>query len=359
VDISTPITHSATADTETPSVAAVAVEFPPNRHSQDEVISVLADFAGPEFRRFAATSGVETRQLALPLPRYRELSGFTEANDAFLEIALDLGERALSSALATAGLKPSDVDIVFSTTVTGLTVPSLEGRLVSRMGLRPDVKRVPLFGLGCVAGAAGMARVHDYLRAYPDHVAALLAIELCSLTVQRGDVSVANLVASSLFGDGAAAVIAAGGDRAPAGPKLLATRSRTYPDTEDVLGWDIGGDGFHIVLSVEIATVVEKYMGEDVRNFLADYGLTVNDVSTWIVHAAGPKVIDAVENVLNLPPDALDRTRNSLRDNGNLSSVSVLDILRDTMADPPPPGSLGLVIAMGPGFSSELVLLSW
>lgn len=320
---------------------------------------MLADFAGPEFRRFAATSGVETRQLALPLQRYRELSGFTEANDAFLDIALELGERALSSALATAGMKPSDVDIIFSTTVTGLTVPSLEGRLVSRMGLRPDVKRVPLFGLGCVAGAAGMARVHDYLRAYPDHVAALLAIELCSLTVQRGDVSVANLVASSLFGDGAAAVVATGVDRAPAGPKLLASRSRTYPDTEDVLGWDIGGDGFHIVLSIEIATVVEKYLGEDVRDFLADHGLTVDDVSTWIVHAAGPKVIDAVENVLNLPPDALDRTRNSLRDNGNLSSVSVLDILRDTMADPPPPGSLGLVIAMGPGFSSELVLLSW
>lgn len=359
MDISAPIAHSVMTDTETPSVAAVAVEFPPNRHTQDEVISVLADFAGPEFRRFAATSGVATRQLALPLSRYRQLNGFTEANDAFLDIALELGERALSSALASAGMAPSDVDIVFSTTVTGLTVPSLEGRLVSRMGLRPDVKRVPLFGLGCVAGAAGMARVHDYLRAYPNHVAALLAIELCSLTVQRGDVSVANLVASSLFGDGAAAVIATGADYPPAGPKLLATRSRTYPDTEDVLGWDIGGEGFHIVLSVEIATVVEKYLGEDVHNFLGDHGLTVDDVSTWILHAAGPKVIDAVENTLNLPPEALDRTRKSLRDNGNLSSVSVLDILNGAMDDPPPPGSIGLVIAMGPGFSSELVLLRW
>ena len=346
-------------DIAAPSVAAVSVEFPPNRHTQDEVISALADFAGPEFKRFAATSGVATRQLALPLSRYPQLGGFTEANDAYLDIALELGERALSSALATAGMTPSDIDVIFSTTVTGLTVPSLEGRLVTPMGLRPDVKRVPLFGLGCVAGAAGMARVHDYLRAFPDQVAVLLAVELCSLTVQRGDVSVANLVASSLFGDGAAAVVATGVDREPAGPKLLATRSRTYPDTEDVLGWDIGGDGFRIVLSVEIATVVEKYLGEDVRKFLADYGLTVDDVSTWIVHAAGPKVIDAVENVLDLPADALNRTRNSLRDNGNLSSVSVLDILHGTMADPPPPGSVGLMIAMGPGFSSELVLLSW
>jgi alkylresorcinol/alkylpyrone synthase len=343
----------------TPSVASVTVEFPPNRHSQDEVIAALADFAGPEFRRFAATSGVATRQLALPLSRYRELSGFTEANDAYLDIALELGERALKSALAQAEIEPSEVDVVFSTTVTGLTVPSLEARLASRLGFRRDVKRVPLFGLGCVAGAAGMARVHDYLRAFPGQVAALLAVELCSLTIQREDRSLANLVASSLFGDGAAAVIATGADRPSAGPKPLANRSSTYPDTEDVLGWNIGTDGFRIVLSVEIATVVEKYLGEDVRNFLADYGLTTADISRWVLHAAGPKVIDAVENALDLPADAFDLTRKSLRDNGNLSSVSVLDILQDTMTDPPPPGSIGLMIAMGPGFSAELVLLSW
>ncbi|MFZ1162251.1 MAG: 3-oxoacyl-[acyl-carrier-protein] synthase III C-terminal domain-containing protein [Mycobacterium sp.] len=343
----------------TPSVASVAVEFPSNRHTQDEVIGALADFAGPEFQRFAATSGVETRHLALPLSRYRELSGFTEANDAYLDIALELGERSLKSALAQAEIEPSEVDVVFSTTVTGLAVPSLEARLMTRLGFRRDVKRVPLFGLGCVGGAAGMARVHDYLRAFPDQVAALLAVELCSLTVQRKDRSIANLVASSLFGDGAAAVIATGAGRPPAGPKLLATRSCTYPDTEEVLGFNIGTEGFRIVLSVEIATVVEKYLGDDVRNFLADYDLTVADISSWVLHAAGPKVIDAVENALDVPVEAFELTRKSLRDNGNLSSVSVLDILRDTMTDPPPPGSIGLMIAMGPGFSAELVLLGW
>src|ERR1700728_194437 len=170
-----------------PSVASVAVEFPSHRHSQDEVITALADFAGPEFRRFAATSGVETRHLALPLSRYSQISGFTEANEAYLDIALELGERSLKSAMEIAEIEPSEIDVVFSTTVTGLAVPSLEGRLVSRLGLRPDVKRVPMFGLGCVAGAAGTARVHDYLRAFPNQVAALLAVELCSLTVQRKD----------------------------------------------------------------------------------------------------------------------------------------------------------------------------
>ena len=342
-----------------PSVAAVAVQFPPNLYSQEEVIGALTDFAGPEFQRFALTSGVASRHTALPLAQYKDLTGFTDANEYFLEIALDLAEQALLAALDEANVQPSEVDVVFSTTVTGLAVPSLEARLAARVGLREDVKRIPLFGLGCVAGAAGLARVHDYLRAFTDHVAVLVAVELCSLTVQREDMSIANLVASSLFGDGAAVVVATGADRAAAGPKVLATRSRTYPDTTGALGWNIGGDGFQIVLSPEISTVVEKYLGDDVRKFLADHGLSTGDVSTWLLHAAGPKVIDAFEDALELPPDALARTRKSLRDNGNLSSVSVLDILHATMADPPSPGSIGLMVAMGPGFSAELVLLTW
>jgi alkylresorcinol/alkylpyrone synthase len=357
-----------------PSIAAVSVKFPPNRYTQDEAIGALTDFAGPEFRRFALSSGVAFRNTALPLSRYRELSGFTEANDAYVDIALGLAEQAFLAALDEANVKPSEVDIVFSTTVTGLAVPTLEARLAARVGLRQDVKRVPLFGLGCVAGAAGTARMHDYLRAFPDQVAALLAVELCSLTIQRKDNSVANLVATSLFGDGAAAVIAKGANRTDAGrtgrdgrpgcggrtgPRVVATRSRMYPDTEEVMGWRIGSDGFRIVLSVDVATVTEKYLGDDVRLFLADYGLAPQDVSTWVCHPGGPRVIEAVENVLDLPGDALDHTRNSLRNNGNLSSVSVLDVLRANIAEPPPAGSIGLMIAMGPGFCSELVLLSW
>lgn len=345
-----------------PSVAGVAVKFPPNRYRQDEAVRALSGFAGPEFRRFARSSGVEFRNIALPLSRYGELSGFTAANDIYVETALDLVEQAFLATLDQAKVKPSEVDIVFSTTVTGLAVPTLEARLANRVGLRQDVKRVPLFGLGCVAGAAGVARMHDYLRAFPDQVAALLAVELCSLTFQRNDNSVANLVATSLFGDGAAAVIAKGADRADGkvrGPRVLATRSRIYPDTEEVMGWKIGSDGFRIVLSVDVATITEKYLGEDVRNFLAEHDLTPRDVSTWVCHPGGPRVIEAVENVLDLPGEALDHTRNSLRANGNLSSVSVLDVLRANMTDPPAPGSIGLMIAMGPAFCSELVLLAW
>jgi alkylresorcinol/alkylpyrone synthase len=317
--------NATTNTTPSASIAAVTIEFPPHQVGQREALSGLTGFGGPQFDRFGESAGVQTRRISLPLPQYGKLSGFTEANDIYIETALELGERALLSAFDAAKVKPADIDIVFSTTVTGLAVPTLEARLATRVGLRPDVKRVPMFGLGCVAGAAGVARMHDYLLAFPDHVSVLLAVELCSLTLQRDDFSIANLVAASLFGDGVGAVVAKGSALAPMGPRVLATRSRLYPDTEEVMGWNIGRI----------------------------------DISTWVCHPGGPKVIEAIENTLDLPVDALDHTRNSLRNNANLSSVSVLDVLRANMADPPPPGSFGLMIAMGPGFCSELVLLGW
>jgi alkylresorcinol/alkylpyrone synthase len=217
------------------------------------------------------------------------------------------------SALDAAGLRAADVDLVMSVSVTGIAAPSLEARLVDRLGLRPDVKRVPVFGLGCVAGAAGLARLHDYLVGYPDGVAVLLSVELCSLTLQRDDPSSANLVASGLFGDGAAAVVMVGERRAQAlgaavqgAPTVLATRSRIYPGTERVLGWDIVDGGFRIVLAPTLSQVVETQVGPDVEAFLAEHGLVVADIDTWVAHSGGPKVIDAVIKALGLPDQALD-----------------------------------------------------
>ena len=351
-----------TIDSErAPVVSAVSVEFPPNRYPQEDVMAALIGELGQDFTRFAETSGVAARNLALPLNRYREVDGFTEFNEIYGEVALDLSEKALLAALDRAGVRPDEVDIVFSTTVTGLMVPTLDTHLAGRVGLRPDVKRVPLFGLGCVAGAAGVARLSDYLRAFPDQVGVLLAVELCSLTAQR-DMSIANLVATSLFGDGVGVVVAVGTDRGTAAtgrPSVLATRSRLYPDSQHVMGWKIGSTGFKIVLSADVPVFAEKYLADDVRLFLAEFGLTSADISTWICHPGGPAVIEAVEESLGLPDDALARTRESLRENGNMSSVSILDVFRATLAEPPEPGSFGLMMAMGPGFCSELVLLRW
>ncbi|MFC6066334.1 type III polyketide synthase [Streptomyces ochraceiscleroticus] len=357
-----------------PAVLAAEVVTPPYRYRQEEITSAFAEAclahdrpARQVLEKISANAGVRTRHMALPLEEYRKLDGFTAANEVWRTTALDLGERALRGALETAGILPEEVDVVVSTTVTGLTVPSLEARLVQRLGLRADVKRIPLFGLGCAAGAAGVARMHDYLRGFPDQVAVLLSVELCSLTVQRTDASTANLVALSLFGDGAAAVVAVGERRAeglsgtsgPLGPEIVATRSRLYPDSEDVMGWRIGAHGFGIVLSPDVATVAEEQLPKDVHAFLDDHGLTPESLTTWICHPGGPKVIQAVERAFGLPPDALAHTRDSLARRGNLSSASVLDVLRRTMAAPPPAGSWGLLTAMGPGFASELVLLRW
>ncbi|MEV7085948.1 3-oxoacyl-[acyl-carrier-protein] synthase III C-terminal domain-containing protein [Streptomyces sp. NPDC093085] len=347
-------------------IAAVHGVLAPHQHRQADLTEAVARSclpAGGDRRlldRLHRAARVTTRYTALPLEQYEALDGFGALNDAFIEAAVPLGAEAVGGALDTAGLSPRDVDLLMFTSVTGIAAPSVDARLVGRLGLRPDIKRVPVFGLGCVAGAAGIARLHDYLLGHPDEVAVLLSVELCSLTFQRDDPSPANLVASGLFGDGAAAVVACGARRPAAGPAVVATRGHLYPDTERVMGWDISGSGFRIVLDTSVPEVVRKNLADDVDGFLADHGLVREDITAWVCHPGGPKVLEAVEEVLALPPGALGLTWRSLAAVGNLSSASVLHVLRDTLAlRPPPAGTAGLLLAMGPGFCSELVLLRW
>lgn len=327
---------------------------------------MFADVVGPDgldrtlLERVHANAGVAFRHLALPLEEYALLADFGQANDAFIRSATDLGAEAVTLALADAGVEPGEVDLIVSTTITGLAVPSLEALMAARVGLRDDVRRMPLVGLGCVAGAAGVARVHDYLLGHPEGVAVLVAVELCSLTVQRDDTSVANLVASGLFGDGAAAVVMLGSARAHgrALPRVVASRSRLYPDTGRAMGWDVGRSGLRIVLGVEVPGLVRAHVGGDVDKFLAEQGLSRADIGWWVAHPGGPKVLEALAEALELDRDALGLTWDSLARIGNLSSASVLHVLADTLRErPPPPGSYGMLMAMGPGFCLELVLL--
>jgi alkylresorcinol/alkylpyrone synthase len=363
-------------------IMAVRSALPQYRYAQAEFTTKVAELVGLStaqralLARLHANSGVETRHTVLPLSEYGELSGIGPSNDRYIDEAADLGERALSEALKMSGLTGADLDLLIVTSVTGVAVPSLDARLIPRLGLRSDVKRLPIFGLGCVAGAAALSRLHDYLLGWPGHRAALLAVEVCSLTWPTMKVTTADLVVSGLFGDGAAALVATGdgvasgdwvatGDGVASGdmvglPRVVATRSEVYPDSVDTLGWRLGSEGFRIVLTADLAEVVERRLSDTVTAFLADWGLTVADIGVWVCHPGGPKVIDAVQNSLGLSDDAVALSRRSLAEVGNLSSVSVLHVLEQTIDTcSPAPGSIGLMIGLGPGVSAELVLMQW
>lgn len=344
--------------------------FPKHYYSQEMLFAALQQYWGdrlarPEvLRRLHKNVGVDGRFLALPIDAYPLLKGWGEANDHWIRTALDLGYCSISRALTGAGLSAPDVGALFFTSVTGIASPSIDARLINRMGFSPNVKRVPMFGLGCVAGAAGIARAADYVRAYPDQVAVLLAVELCSLTLQREDLSVANMISAGLFGDGAAAVVIAGENcdaiKASRGPRILATRSVFYPETEEMMGWTISEKGFRIVLSPEVPELIQRQMGNDVDSFLADLGRDRSEVGSWVLHTGGPKVLQATASALGLKNGQLDASWDCLRRVGNLSSASVLVVLEDVMKNRrPAPGTLGLLAAMGPGFCSELVALEW
>lgn len=310
--------------------------------------------------RLHSRTGVAGRYFSLPLEQYPPLDTWGKTNNIWIETAERLGAQAIECVLSKSGVDRKQIGALYFVSVTGVSSPSVDARLVNRMRLSPQIKRNPIFGLGCVAGAAGLARAADYVRAYPDQVAVLLSVELCSLTWQRDDFSVANLIATGLFGDGAVAVLVAGDQVKLSGPRILGSACSFYPDTQDVMGWKISEKGFQVLLSPDVPTVVRANLGRDVDVFLAQHGMTRDQVHSWIMHPGGPKVLEAVADALDLHNGELDLSWEALRRVGNLSSASVLVVLDEVMTQRrPKPGSRSILAAMGPGFCSEMLLLEW
>ncbi len=347
-------------------IASAASAFPKHYYSQKFLLEQLQQYWGDRLRnpqllaRLHRNVTVEGRYLALSTEKYYDITTWGQANDIWIEVAQELGEQALCRALHHAGREPRELGALFFTSVTGISSPSIDALLINRMKLPANIRRVPIFGLGCVAGAAGIARAADYVHAYPAQAAALVSVELCSLTIQRDDLSVANLISSGLFGDGSAAVIVTGDDLSATGPEILATRSIFYPDTEEMMGWKVSEKGFRITLSPEVPVLIREHLGHDVDAFLADHGHQRSDIGSWVLHTGGPKVLEATAAALDLHNGQLDASWDCLKRVGNLSSASVLVVLEDVMRNRrPEPGTLGILAAMGPGFCSELLLLKW
>ena len=347
-------------------IVSAASAYPKHYYSQDVLASAFAAYWGPQLgnpqmvERLHSRVGVDGRYLALPMDGYLALNGWGDANNAWIQVAEELGQTAICGALARSGLEAADIGALIFVSITGVSSPSIDARLVNRMHLSPHIRRTPIFGWGCVGGAAGLARAADYVRAYPSHVAALLSVEICSLTLQKDDLSVANMISSGLFGDGAVSVLVAGADCDLPGVEILDSRSFFYPGTEDVMGWDISEKGFRIVLSPQVPEVIREHLGKDVDSFLTDHGLTRENIGCWLVHTGGPKVLEAARDALGLNDDDVAVSWDCLRQTGNLSSASVLAVLEEVMLHRrPAPGTWSVLAAMGPGFCAELLLLRW
>lgn len=353
-------------------IVKVAAGFPPHYYEQEAITATLRDGFWKNKHANLKRLGqlhrhlqVKGRYLALPLACYKsgELAGFGASNDVWIKVATDLGEMTLCSLFAETQLAAEDVAQLVTTTVTGVAVPALDARLMNRIPFSPALKRVPLFGLGCVGGAAGVARVADYLRGHPREAAILLSVELCSLTIQPDDFSIANIISSGLFGDGAAAVLMVGNAHPLVRrdqPRVVDSCSCFFADTEQVMGWDVVDTGFKVVLNAAVPDIARARVRPAVESFLATHGLCLDDIEHWVAHPGGPKVIQALEEGLGLDPDELCLSRESLAQVGNLSSASILLILKETLARyHPPSGTYGMMIAMGPAFCAELVLLRW
>jgi alkylresorcinol/alkylpyrone synthase len=347
-------------------IISAGTAFPANYYSQEVLLQALQAYwngrlENPQMlSRLHARTGVGGRHLAIPLADYYALETWGDYNRAWFHAAENLGFQSLCRAISAGGVDRAAIGALIFMSITGVSSPSVDARLINRMGLPATIKRMPVFGLGCVGGAAGRARAADYVRGYPRQIAALVSVETCSLTFQRDDLSVANLISSGLFGDGSASVLVAGEEVDLPGVSIVDTRSTFYPGTEDVMGWDVSESGFKIVLSPRVPDVIRENLGSDVNTLLESNGLRRKDIHSWIMHTGGPKILEATQEALGVDREALAASWECLEKVGNLSSSSVLVVLAEFLTRRrPPAGSWSVLGAMGPGFCSELILLRW
>jgi alkylresorcinol/alkylpyrone synthase len=327
---------------------------------QDQVAALAREVLGPRVPQFEKlepvfrTTGIRNRQSVMPMEWYLEPRGWPERGEAYLAGGVALFAQAAEAALADAGLAGADVDIIVTVSSTGIAAPSLEARAMGRLGFRSDVLRVPVFGLGCAGGASGMALAARLARAEPGAVVLLVCVELCTLAFRLDAPSNADIVATALFGDGAAACVLRAG---PAGfARIADAAEHTWPDTLDVMGWRVDPTGLGVIFAQAIPSFAQRCLRPAMDAMLARQGLEVADVDRFICHPGGTKVIEALEAVLELGQGALDHEREVLADHGNMSAPTVLHVLERVRRAGMPGRSV--LAALGPGFTASTVTLA-
>lgn len=345
------------------NIICVNSAFPKHRYPQNEIMNSLKT-VWPEHEavidKLKESSQVHHRNFVLPLESYFKLEGFEARNNAFIEQILKTLIDAIEGLQGRTGFDWKDLAIVTSTTITGIAVPSIEARLMNRLPIPHNVIRNPLFGLGCLGGVAALNRTKDLLKAYPNKLALILAAEACSLTFQWEDINMANMVACSLFGDGAAAVLMAGDDHPlafTARLKIKDSANQFYPDTERIMGWDMINSGFKIVLSGNVPAIVNQHIKINVKDFLKKNRKESVDINHMFSHPGGPKVLQALTLALEKEDSFFQESWNSLSAQGNMSSVSVLNVIERSMIGKGLSKGHALALAMGPAFNAEMSLI--
>jgi alkylresorcinol/alkylpyrone synthase len=346
------------------TIASTSTALPPHVITCDDVKRYLSRVFPLQGARLEAmhaiveNSQVRQRYCIHPIDYIIEPRPLAQISCEYQEHAIRLGTQAAQAALERAGLHPQDIDLIVTVSCTGVMIPSLDAHLINLLGFRSNVRRLPITELGCAAGAASLTRAWDFLRANPGGAVLVVAVELPSLTFQRNNLDQANLISSILFGDGAAAaVVTHNGAR---GPRILDSESYLFPDSIDAMGFDLKDTGFHIVLSKDVPQMIREKIGGLLRCFLDKHGLKRQDLSAFVLHPGGQKLLAYMEEELGLSREDTQDSWRVLGEYGNLSSASVLFVLHELMQRrSPAPGEYGFLAAFGPGFSAEMLLLEW
>ncbi|HWI48885.1 MAG TPA: 3-oxoacyl-[acyl-carrier-protein] synthase III C-terminal domain-containing protein [Rummeliibacillus sp.] len=353
-----------------PKIHAVSTYSPPHQIPQEKAEEFIHQLFTGKMERLERyltvfkNAEIHNRQLAMPIEWYKEDHSFSERNDLYIELATDYGVRVIQDCLAkVSSVEITDIDAIIFVSSTGISTPSIEARLMNQLSFSEDVVRIPIWGLGCGGGAAGISRANDYCLAHPEALVLVICLELCSLTFQPGDLNKSNLIGTSLFGDGVACALVSGDQVKLSSrkslPSIKSTASRLLPNSEDVMGWRVEDNGLHVIFAKSIPSIIEKWFTPFVKSFLQKNELTLQEISQFIAHPGGKKVLAAYETSLELPKELLAASSFILQQHGNMSSPTVLFVLKHVIEQQHAIGEIGIMASLGPGFSGELVLLEW